>query len=338
MFRTAAAAVMGFALALLPGAARAAQDAPTLTVYTYDSFTADWGPGPAVKKAFEKECGCTVKMVGLQDGVSILNRLKLEGARTKADIVLGLDTNLIVEARATGLLAPHGLKLDGLKLPVDWKDETFVPYDWAHFAVVYDGERLKNPPKSLKELVDGPADVKIVLQDPRTSTPGLGFLLWMKAVYGDGAEAAWKRLKRRVLTVTPGWSAAYGLFTKGEAPMVLSYVTSPAYHMIEEKTDRYRAAAFAEGHYLQIEVAAAVKTSKNPQLARKFLAFMLTPGFQDNIPTKNWMFPAGRTSRPLPEAFRKLVRPKKTLLFPPEEVARNRKAWIAEWRRAMSIR
>ncbi|EEG86681.1 hypothetical protein PROPEN_00974 [Proteus penneri ATCC 35198] len=23
---------------------------PTLTVYTYDSFTADWGPGPAIKK------------------------------------------------------------------------------------------------------------------------------------------------------------------------------------------------------------------------------------------------------------------------------------------------
>ncbi len=338
MFRTAAAAAMGLALALLPVAAGAAEDAPALTIYTYDSFTADWGPGPAVKKAFEKECGCVVKMVGLQDGVSILNRLKLEGARTKADVVLGLDTNLIVEARATGLLAPHGLQLKDLKLPVEWKDDTFVPYDWAHFAVVYDSERLKTPPKSLKELVDGPADVKIVLQDPRTSTPGLGFLLWMKAVYGDRAEAAWKRLKRRVLTVTPGWSAAYGLFTKGEAPMVLSYVTSPAYHMIEEKTDRYRAAAFAEGHYLQIEVAAAVKSSKNPQLARKFLAFMLTPGFQDNIPTKNWMFPAGRTSKPLPKAFGKLVRPAKTLLFPPEEVARNRKAWIAEWRRAMSIR
>jgi len=339
MFRTAAAAVMGLALALLPGVPGAkAEGKPTLTIYTYDSFTADWGPGPAVKKAFEKECGCEVRMVGLQDGVSILNRLKLEGARTKADIVLGLDTNLVVEARATGLLAPHGLELKDLKLPVEWKDDTFVPYDWAHFAVVYDSERLDTPPKSLKELVDGPADVKIVLQDPRTSTPGLGFLLWMKAVYGDRAEEAWKRLKRRVLTVTPGWSAAYGLFTKGEAPMVLSYVTSPAYHMIEEKTDRYRAAAFAEGHYLQIEVAAAVKTSKNPELARKFLAFVLTPGFQDNIPTRNWMFPAGRTSKPLPEAFGKLVRPAKTLLFTPEEVARNRKAWIAEWRRAMSIR
>lgn len=26
---------------------------PTLTVYTYDSFAADWGPGPAVKKSLK---------------------------------------------------------------------------------------------------------------------------------------------------------------------------------------------------------------------------------------------------------------------------------------------
>ncbi len=27
---------------------------PVLVVYTYDSFTSDWGPGPQVKTAFEK--------------------------------------------------------------------------------------------------------------------------------------------------------------------------------------------------------------------------------------------------------------------------------------------
>ena len=52
------------------------------------------------------------------------------------------------------------------------------------------------------------------------------------------------KLKGRMLTVTPGWSESYGLFTKGEAPMVLSYTTSPAYHMIAEGTEKYQAAAF----------------------------------------------------------------------------------------------
>ncbi len=69
----------------------------------------------------------------------------------------------------------------------------------------------------------------------------------MKAVYGDRAAEQWKKLQPRILTITPGWSEAYGLFTKGEAPMVLSYTTSPAYHMVAENTSRYQAAAFSEG-------------------------------------------------------------------------------------------
>ncbi|MCF1868950.1 thiamine ABC transporter substrate-binding protein, partial [Klebsiella pneumoniae] len=64
---------------------------PTLTVYTYDSFTADWGPGPAIKKAFEQQCDCELKLVALSDGVSLLNRLRMEGDKSKADIILGLD-------------------------------------------------------------------------------------------------------------------------------------------------------------------------------------------------------------------------------------------------------
>ena len=306
-----------------------------LTVYTYESFTADWGPGPVVKKEFEAECGCTLEFVSVADGVALLNRVKLEGAATKADIVLGLDTNLTAEAKATGLFSPHGAVSD-VNVPGGWNDDVFVPFDYGYFAVVYDTEKLKNPPKSLKELVEGNADEKIVIQDPRTSTPGLGLLLWVKSVYGDKAPEAWAKLKAKVLTVTPGWSEAYGLFTKGEAPMVLSYTTSPAYHMIAEKTERYQAASFDEGEYLQIEVAGITTTGAKNPLAEKFLAFMTGPKFQDAIPETNWMFPAGKTEKPLNPVFDRLVKPTRTLLFSPEEVAANRKAWVDEWLAVMS--
>ena len=319
------------ALTGLPAAAR-----DTLTIYTYDSFTADWGPGPLVKKAFEASCDCTINFVGLEDGVAILNRLKLEGGKSGADIALGLDQNLVAEAEATGLFEPHGIDMSAVKLPIEWTDATFVPYDYGDFAVVYDSDKMKTAPKSLDDLVNGDPNQKIVLEDPRTSTPGLGFLLWMKAVYGDKADAAWAKLSKRVLTVTPGWSEAYGLFTKGEVPMVLSYTTSPAYHIMEEKTHRYKAAAFSEGQYLQVEVAGLLASSQHKDLARAFLTFMTGPSFQDVIPTTNWMFPAGKTSKPLPAAFDELVKPTKTLMLPPEEVAAKRKAWIAEWLDAMS--
>lgn len=318
-------------------AAQAAHAADkTLTIYTYESFTADWGPGPKVKAAFEKTCGCTVNYVSVTDGVALLSRLKLEGAGTKADVVLGLDTNLVDEAKDTGLFDASGVDTSALKVPGDFKDDVFVPYDYGHFAVIYDTQTVKNPPKSMKELVEGDPSQKIVIEDPRTSTPGLGLLLWVKSIYGDKSADAWAKLKGRILTVTPGWSEAYDLFTKGEAPMVLSYTTSPAYHMIEDKTERYQAAAFSEGHYIQIEVAGLVKASPNKDLARDFLKFMVSTGFQDIIPTSNWMMPASATSTPLPDAFGKLVVPRKTFLMSPDVVEKNRKAWIDEWLTATS--
>jgi thiamine transport system substrate-binding protein len=322
---------LALSLALLTSLSLSADAKDTLTIYTYDSFVSEWGPGSKIKTTFEKDCDCAVEWIAVTDGVAMLNRLKLEGSSTKADVVLGLDTNLTAEAAATGLFGPHGADVSKAKVPGGWSDVTFLPYDYGHFAVVYDTEKMKTPPKSLDELVNGDATQKIILQDPRSSTPGLGFLLWMKSVYGEKTAAAWEKLKPRILTTAPGWSEAYGLFTKGEAPMVFSYVTSPAYHMTAENTERYQAAAFTEGHYLQIEVAGVVASSPEKTLGQKFMRFMLTPGFQNEIPTTNWMLPVGETSVALPDSFNKIVKPEKTLLFTPEEVNANRKAWIDEW-------
>lgn len=322
------------ATVLAPFAANAQEK--TLTVYTYESFTSDWGPGPKIKAEFEKTCACTVNFTGVADGVALLTRLKLEGAGSDADIALGLDTSLISEAKATGLFEANGVDMSAVKVPGNYADDTFLPYDYGHFAVIYDTQTIKNPPKSLKDLIEGDPSQKIAIQDPRTSTPGLGLLLWVKAVYGDKAPEAWAKFRDRVLTVTPGWSEAYGLFTKGEVPMVLSYTTSPAYHMVEENTDRYQAASFSDGHYIQIEVAGMLKNAKDRDLAKSFLTFLVSPAAQDIIPTTNWMMPAAATSAQLPDAFDKLVKPSKTLLIGSDEVAKNRQAWIDEWLTAMS--
>ena len=177
----------------------AAQDRPVLTVYTYDSFVSDWGPGPAVEEAFEAQCACDLQFVGAGDGAALLSRLRLEGARTDADIVLGLDTNLTAAARETGLFAPHGVDAD-FDMPVAWTDDTFLPFDWGYFAFVADADL--QAPGDFRAL--GDSDTTIVIQDPRSSTPGLGLVMWVKAAYGDEAGAVWESLADNIVTVTPG--------------------------------------------------------------------------------------------------------------------------------------
>ena len=318
----------------LPAAATA--QAPTLTVYTYDSFVSDYGPGPKIKERFEAVCGCTLDFVAAGDGAALLGRIRLEGARSPADVVLGLDTNLTAAAAATGLFAEHGMTPPDLAVPGGWSDALFLPYDWGYFAFVYDSTRTPEVPGSFEALLDAPDDLTLVIQDPRTSTPGLGLLMWVKAIYGDRAPEIWERLRPRIVTVTKGWWEAYSAFLDGEAAMALSYTTSPAYHAIAESDTTKKAAAFSEGHYMQIEVAGVLAGTDQPDLARQFLAFMLTDAFQEVIPTTNWMYPAVTPAAGLPEGFGDLVAPARSLLFTPEEAEAIREPALAEWLDVMS--
>ena len=156
----------------LVGLATAASAQETLTVYTYDSFVAEWGPGPIIEEAFEARCDCDLEFVAVGDGAEILSRLRLEGARTEADIILGLDENLAEAARETALFAPHGIESPQLDLPIEWEDDLFLPFDWGYFAFVYDKTKVETPPTSFEELAD--SDLSILIQDPRSSTPEIG--------------------------------------------------------------------------------------------------------------------------------------------------------------------
>lgn len=320
-----------FAAALSLPFGSAMAETPTLTVYTYDSFITDWGPGPQIKAAFEAECECTLNLVGAGDGAALLSRLRLEGARTEADIVLGLDNSLLEHARDLGLFAPLAAAPEGLALPVEWQDDTFLPYDWGYLAFVYDNTKLQLVPNSFEALAK--SDLKIIIQDPRSSTPGLGLVLWVKAAYGDEAARIWQGLADNIVTVTKGWSESYGMFLEGEADLVLSYTTSPAYHLIAEDDSSKSAVLFTEGHYMQIEVAAKLADTDQDALADQFLTFMTTDTFQNVIPETNWMYPA--TAVALPPLFDQMIDPQPVAGGLTISDA-GRKAVVDEWVRVLS--
>ena len=321
------------ALGFLSLATMAMAQAPVLTVLTYDSFATEWGPGPAIEAGFEATCACDLRFVTAGDGAALLSRIRLEGAGSEADVVVGLDTSLTEAARATGLFAPLSRQLPN-DLPVPFADPTFLPFDWGWFAFVYDKTKLATPPTSFEALAA--SDLKILIQDPRSSTPGLGLVLWVKAAYGDRAGEIWAALADNIVTVTPGWSEAYGMFLEDEADMVLSYTTSPAYHLIAESDDSKAAARFSEGHYLQIEVAAKLLASGQPALADAFLAYLGSDDAQAILPTTNWMYPAKTPATGLPKGFETLMTPEISLLLTPAAAEAGRQAAIEEWQTALS--
>lgn len=317
---------------LLSSTLTIASEKPELTVYTYDSFVSEWGPGPQLQTAFENQCNCTLNLIAVDDGVSILNRARIEGDKTKADILLGLDNALIETARQQGLVQKHSTDLSLLAAKLNWSDPYFVPFDYGYFAFIYDSSKISQPATSLEELIN--SDAQIIYQDPRTSTPGQGFMTWMKAVYGDNAAAKWEKLASHTVTVTKGWWEAYSMFLEGGSDYVLSYTTSPAYHLIAEGKTQYKAALFEEGHVAQTEVAAISRYSDQPELANEFLSFLISPEAQKIIPVTNWMLPVIENAE-LPEEFDQLIQPK-TIGFTPRELAEKRSGWIREWRQSAS--
>ena len=262
-----------------------------LNILTYDSFTSEWGPGPSIEKSFEEICNCEINWSTADSSGALLSRVKLTNNKEGFDILLGIDDSLMSEAKDTKLFSNHSLSKDSLNsLNIDWSDEIFVPFDYGYFSFIYNSSKLTNPPKSFDELA-ARDDIRIIIMDPRTSTPGLGLAKWIYQLKGDESKNFWTSLQDQIVITSKSWSDGYGLFLEGEGDVVLSYSTSPAYHAIAESDENYKAILFEEGHAEQIEVLGVLKNAPNKKLAEQFVKFAITKGFQDHIPYGNWMYP-----------------------------------------------
>lgn len=321
------------ALSALTTSLSAFAEKPVLNVYTYDSFASKYGPAAELETLFEKDCECDVRFLPFENGVTMLNRVRLEGNKTKADVVVGIDNFTQPEAEKSGLFAENDLSTQDLSLPFMWKSHTFYPYDYGEYAFIYNKEKLKNPPTSLKELMER-QDLRVIYQDPRTSTVGRGFLVWVNQALSSKGNISefWEKLAKHTVTIGKGWSETYGAYLKGESDLVLSYTTSPLYHQWYENDDKNVAAIFEEGHLVQVELAAILKSSSQKALAQQFLRFLHKPEAQKIIAKANIMKPV--ISGDLDPKLSAL--PKINILDnqqPNSDVIRN---WLATWQQAVT--
>lgn len=169
-----------------------------------------------------------------------------------------------------------------------------------------------------------------------TSSPGQVFLLTTIALYGeDGYLDYWRGLKKNLLTITPGWDEAYGIYTAGEAPLVLSYGTSPVYHLLYDKTERYQALVLDNSAYAQIEGMGIVKGTANLKEAQQLVEYLLSPEFQSLIPESQFMYPVTNDAK-LPASFKIAAQAGRILNLPQEKIAQNLDRWLSDWEKVIN--
>jgi thiamine transport system substrate-binding protein len=318
----------------------------TITILTHDSFAI----GKDVIAAFETANNAKVVFLQSGDAGAMLNQAILTKDAPIADVLFGVDNTFLSRALDADILESYQspvlsdiadeFKVDtsNRALPVDYGD-VCINYDKNYFA-----EKKLVVPQTFEDLTKPEYKDLLVVENPATSSPGLAFLLATRAHFGDNYLTYWQSLKANGAVVVDGWETAYytnfsASSGKGPQPMVVSYASSPAAEVVFASTpltESPTASIVASDMcFRQIEFVGILKNGQNKILAQKFVDFMLSQQFQEDMPLNMFVYPVNKNAQ-LPEAFVKYAQVAEnpaSLSF--AEIAKNRDSWIESWTAAM---
>ncbi|MFW9908575.1 MAG: thiamine ABC transporter substrate-binding protein [Candidatus Thorarchaeota archaeon] len=329
---------------------------PTFTVYTYDSFML-WGDDPdtidnIVFSPFEAQYGVDIKIERLStDANGIVSRLVAEAENPVADVVIGIDNILILQAIAKSVLerfTPANLDLiEGSIINALDPEHYIVPFDFGLVTVIYRPSEINatSHPQIENMTFLGLSDLSsyLVTENPHFSSPGLAFLLGQIAVYDKLMEEDWTQWWSSVkgsIDVQEGWTEAWTKWDSDPTKhLLVSYGTDPAYDAYY--TGGTPNTAIAPIHFegsdyawMQVEGIGLVKNGPNPSLAQSFIEYCLTPAVQGYISLNQWMFPANMDVDFDP-AFDYALHPDDinllNELFSSAEIASNLESWLDEY-------
>ncbi len=322
----------------------------TLTVMTHDSFSVS----KELVKKFEADNNASLVFIQGGDTGSALNRLILTsvGSQTpEADVFYGLDNTFLSRALDQDLFEVYQPASLG-SIPEEFKlDPTFkvVPIDYGDVCINYDkawfAENNLELPASLQDLTKAEYSGLLVVENPATSSPGLAFMMATIAEFSEsGWLDWWQSLKDNNVAIVSDWETAYytnfsGSSGKGPQPMVVSYASSPAAELIyaeTELTESPTASLVAPGMcWRQVEFAGILKNTPNRDLAEKFVDFLLSKEFQEDVPMQMFVFPV-LPDAVLPEGFVLASQiPESVASLDPALIAANRDAWVNAWTNLM---
>ena len=292
-----------------------AQAPITLVVASHDSFNAS----DTVLAQFEKENKVKLQFLKLGDAGEALNKLVLSKDAPLADVFYGVDNTFLSRALAANIFEPYESPAlaqipDDLKLDAK---HTLLPVDVGYININADKKWFADKniplPQKLEDLTQPAYKNLLVVENPGTSSPGLAFLLATISYFGEDKYLAfWKGLSVNGVLVANGWEEAYNThFTvgsggSGDRPLVVSYTSSPPADVVYAKDGRKAPASVnvnpPGGVFRQIEFVGVLKGAKHPELAQKWVDFMLSNSFQEDMPLQMYVYPAV-TGTALPALF-----------------------------------
>ena len=320
-------------------------DGSTLTVITHDSFNLS----EELVQQFERDNGVTVRFLEKGDAGSMVTSLILTKRNPEGDVAFGVDNTLLSRVIDEGVFEGYSSPLLS-KVPNQFQAEAgnlVTPVDYGYVNLNYDIEALEErrlePPTRLEDLTDPKYRGLVVVTNPASSSPGLAFLIATVDYFGEDRYLDWWRAMRaNGLEVVDGWETAYYTnFTLagGSQPIVLSYATSPAFEQLfadPPREDAPTANILApKAVFRQVEYAGVLKGSKNKDLARKFIDFLLSVPVQEDIPGQMAVYPVN-TDAQVPGAFLQFS---KVDVEPAHvsagEIAEKSRKWTDDWTRAV---
>lgn len=325
--------------------ATAVAEPTTLTLMSHDSFAIS----EEILAAFEAENNVQIELLPSGDTGAALNQAILAKDNPLADIFFGVDNTFlsraleadIFESYPSPLLEkiPDTFELDDENrlLPVDYGD-VCLNYDVAYFE-----ENTLPVPESLIDLVDPRYRGLLVAENPATSSPGLAFMLATVAEFGTEGDYTfldyWADLRTNDVMITNGWEEAYyGAFTvasDGERPLVVSYASSPPAEVIfadPPVEEAPSASIVADGTcFRQIEFVGILTGTKNREMAQKFIDYMLSEPFQEDIPLNMFVFPVNEDADLPPEFVEYAQVPDQPATVNSGAIDANREQWIEDW-------
>jgi thiamine transport system substrate-binding protein len=325
-------------------AAEATSSAPVeLHIMTHDSFAASTD----VLEQFEKDNNVKLIFLPLGDAGSMLNQAILTKNNPQADLMYGIDNTFLSRGLEADIFEPYAsplldqvdasFKLDSQNrvTPIDYGD-VCINYDKAYFA-----DHSLAVPQTLDDLLKPEYKDLLVTENPATSSPGLAFLLATIAQYGEsGYLDYWQQLKANGLVVVNDWETAYytnfsGSSGKGQQPLAVSYSSSPPVEVVyaSEPLDDAPTASITGANtcFRQIEFAGILKGTQHAELAQKFIDFMLSQPFQEDMPLQMFVYPVNQAAA-LPEVFVKYSQsPAQPATLDPQTIADKRQVWVDAW-------